>query len=113
MECAETPTVARWLDGHIGGNRPIHAVRFIDVRQSMHNGGGPACLRLRVVVNAAQRAAIAPAFLLTPARIDSLCALVEAHWPEAIAPDDLGNPDLWTQLWAAHDALESWISAQN
>lgn len=113
MECAETPTVALWLDGHIGGNRPIHAVRFIDVRQSMHNGGGPACLRLRVVVNAVQRAAIAPAFLLTPARLDSLCALVEKHWPEAIAPDDLGNPDLWTQLWAAHDALESWIFAQN
>lgn len=112
MECAETASVKRWLDGYVGGNRAIHAVRFIDVRQSMHNGGGPACLRLRVVVNAAQRAAIAPAFLLNPKRLDSLCALVEAHWPDAIAPDDVRDPALWAQTWAAHEALEAWIAAQ-
>ena len=111
MECAENAAVKTWLDGHVGGNRPIQAVRFVDVRQSMRNGGGPACLRLRVVMNAAERAAMNQAFLLNEAKIDVLEALVSAHWPEAIAPMDLRTPDLWGQLWAAHAALTDWIVA--
>ena len=112
MECAENAAVKAWLDGHVGGNRPIQAVRFVDVRQSMRNGGGPACLRLRVVMNAAERAAINQAYLLNEAKIDALEALVSKHWPEAIAPMDLSNPDLWGQLWAAHQALTDWIATQ-
>ncbi len=68
----------------------------------MRNGGGPACLRLRVV---ADPATIDPRFLLDAAKADRLEALVAAHWPEAIGPDDLGNPDLWAQAWAARGAL--------
>jgi succinylarginine dihydrolase len=112
MECAENVSVKGWLEGHVGGNRPIHAVKFVDVRQSMHNGGGPACLRLRVVMNAAERAAMNRGYLLNAAKIDALEVLVAKHWPEAIAPMDLRNPDLWEQLWSAHGALSSWIADQ-
>ena len=112
MECGENEAVKAWLDGNIGGNGPINAVRFVDVRQSMHNGGGPACLRLRVVMNAQERAAMDAAYLLNEAKIDALEAVVTKHWPEAIAPMDLRNPDLWSQLWAAHRALNEWIKAQ-
>jgi succinylarginine dihydrolase len=48
-EARETPSVWSWLQRHLAGNGAIRDVRVVDVRQSMANGGGPACLRLRVV----------------------------------------------------------------
>jgi succinylarginine dihydrolase len=102
MESHDCAPVKAFLDRLVAGNGPIRAVHFVQVRESMRNGGGPACLRLRVV---ADPATIDPRFLLDPAKADRLEALITAHWPETIGPDDLGNPDLWAQAWAARRAL--------
>ena len=104
-ECEENGAVKAWLDAMLASNGPIRACHFIDVRESMKNGGGPACLRLRVAVNAAARAAIDARFLIDATKADALERLVESHWPETIAPGDLGNPALWEQAWAARTAL--------
>ena len=50
-------------------------------------------------------AAIDPRFLLDDAKADALERLIETHWPESIAPDDLGNPALWETAWEARRAL--------
>ena len=71
----------------------------------MKNGGGPACLRLRVALSEAALAAVDPRFLVNAAKLDRLERLVEQWWPEAIAPAELGTADLWRQCHAAHDAL--------
>ncbi len=102
MEAHDCAPVKVYLDALVAGNGPIRAVHYVQVRESMRNGGGPACLRLRVV---ADPATIDPRFLLDAAKADRLEALIAAHWPEAIGPDDLGNPDLWAQAWAARRAL--------
>jgi succinylarginine dihydrolase len=68
----------------------------------MANGGGPACLRLRVV---ADPAAVDPRFLVDDARLDRIAAIVERHWPESIAPDQLADPALWAQVEAARAVL--------
>jgi succinylarginine dihydrolase len=104
-ECRETPKVWAWLQELIAGNGPIRHVEVLTLRESMRNGGGPACLRLRVVVDEAAHAAIDPRFLLDPARCDLLAALVERRWPEHITPEDLGNPALWQQCRTARAAL--------
>ena len=57
----------------------------------MANGGGPACLRLRVV---ADPATVDPRFLVDEAKLDRIAACIEAHWPERIAPADLADPAL-------------------
>jgi succinylarginine dihydrolase len=88
---------------------PIRRVEVVDVRESMRNGGGPACLRLRVPVSAAARAAIHPGYLLDPRRWDALAALVERHWPKAVAPGDLLDPQLWAAARAANDAVAAFI----
>ncbi|MBV7255614.1 N-succinylarginine dihydrolase [Pacificimonas sp. WHA3] len=106
-ECEENPRVKSWLDANVGGNGPIHQAHFIDVRESMRNGGGPACLRLRVAVSEAACAAIDDRFLLDEAKADRLERLVETHWPEEIAPADLASPDLWQAAWAARAALKA------
>ncbi|MDQ1674833.1 MAG: succinylarginine dihydrolase, partial [Frankiaceae bacterium] len=73
-----------------------------DVRESMANGGGPACLRLRVV---AHPAAVDPRFLVDEAKLDSIAELVAGHWPEQIAPADLADPQLAADIVAARRAL--------
>ena len=104
-ECRESPEVWAWLQEMIAGNGPIRHVEVLTLRESMRNGGGPACLRLRVVVDDAAHAAIDPRFLLDPARCDTLATVVERYWPERIAPGDLGNPALWQHCRVARAAL--------
>lgn len=84
---------------------PIGAVEYVEVRESMRNGGGPACLRLRIEMTAEERAAAAGGFFLTDALADSLEAWVKAHYREALAPDDLRDPALIEESRRALDAL--------
>ena len=101
-EAQENSRVAAHLASLIGGNGPIRAVRFVAVRESMRNGGGPACLRLRVV---ADPATVDPRFLVDDAKLDRIAGIVAAHWPVEIGPDDLARPGLWAQCRAARGAL--------
>ena len=101
-EARANARVWAWLQAMIAGNGPIRRLEVVNVRESMANGGGPACLRLRVV---ADPATIDPRFLVNDARLDQIAAVVEAHWPEAIAPADIGNPALITQIEQAYAAL--------
>ena len=102
LEAWETPSVRGWLDAHLAGNGPIRRVLPVDVRQSMANGGGPACLRLRVV---ADPATVDRRFLLDDARADTIARLVTAHWPEQIDPADIGSAVLADTVIAARRAL--------
>lgn len=104
-EARGSAPVWSWLETLVAGNGPIRELVVVDVRQSMRNGGGPACLRLRVAVDEGGEAAIDPRFLLDEAKLDALEALVESWWPEAISPGDLGHPDLWRATWEASAAL--------
>ena len=101
-EARATPAASRWLDALVAGNGPIRALRFVDVRGSMANGGGPACLRLRVL---ADPATVDPRFLVDEAKLDGIAAVIAAHWPERIDPGALAEPALWAQSEAARVAL--------
>ncbi len=101
-EAHEHPRVRAWLNQHIVGNGPIRAAIPVDVRESMANGGGPACLRLRVV---ADPAAIDPCFIVDEAKLDRIANVVKRFWPETIAPADLAVPNLWTEIATARAAL--------
>lgn len=102
LEAWEHKAVRGWLDGMLASNGPIRRVLPVDVRQSMANGGGPACLRLRVV---ADPATVDPRFLLTEARADLLETLIAKAWPEQIDPADLGRDSLASSVIAARAAL--------
>jgi succinylarginine dihydrolase len=91
-----------WLEDLVAGNGPIRRLCVVDVRESMANGGGPACLRLRVV---ADPSAVDPRFLVDETKLDSIAACVSAHWPERIAPADLAAPALAPEIEAARRAL--------
>ena len=101
-EARDTPSVWQWLEDMIAGNGPIRRLIPVDVRQSMANGGGPACLRLRVVCDPAS---VDPRFLLHRVKVDRLSDLVDRFWPEAIHPDDLTSAGLVAQIRTARAAL--------
>ena len=68
----------------------------------MANGGGPACLRLRVVCDPAT---VDPRFLADEEKLDRIAEIVSTHWPETIDPVELSDPDLWHRIGAARAAL--------
>lgn len=101
-ESQEVPAVWQWLEAMVTGNGPIRRLVPVNVRQSMANGGGPACLRLRVV---ADPSTIDPRFIATPGRLDRVERILTAHWPETIAPNDLASPAFADKVRAARLAL--------
>ncbi|MFZ4747574.1 MAG: N-succinylarginine dihydrolase [Sphingomonas sp.] len=101
-EAQANPRVWGWLAQMVAGNGPIRHLVPVDVRESMANGGGPACLRLRVV---ADPATVDPRFLVDEAKLDMMAALIAAHWPEALVPGDLASQALITDIARAQQAL--------
>lgn len=83
----------------------IGQVEYVEVRESMRNGGGPACLRLRIVMTPAERAAATQGFFLSDALAASLETWIKTHYREELAPDDLGDPALVGETQTALDEL--------
>jgi len=104
IECAENPRVRAAIDRALadGANPLAHAV-FLDVRESMRNGGGPACLRLRVPMDADDLAAMNRAALVDGPKLAELRAWVGRHYRETLHAADLADPAL---LRESRDALD-------
>jgi len=106
-ECEEIASTREYLKTVPTSTSPIHSCHFIDVRQSMKNGGGPACLRLRVVLSDEQMGALHQRALLTPPVYDQLVRWVHAHYRDKLHPDELGDPKLLEETRAALDDLSN------
>jgi succinylarginine dihydrolase len=101
-EVRETRSIWNWIEGHLAGNGPIRRVEIVDVRQSMANGGGPACLRLRLV---ADPSTIDPRFLVDAAKLDRIADVVGRNWPAQIHHSELQQPALIAEIERARTAL--------
>ncbi|GGD90719.1 N-succinylarginine dihydrolase 1 [Tsuneonella deserti] len=101
-ECMENSAVTAWLKSLLASNGPIRQVLPVDLRQSMANGGGPACLRLRVV---ADPATVDPRFLLHDRVAERIESVIRNYWPSQIDPTDLASPTLARSVTAARLAL--------
>jgi succinylarginine dihydrolase len=105
-EARDTPSVWAWLQDTIANNGPIRQIELVDVRESMANGGGPACLRLRVV---ADPGTVDPRFMVDNAKLDGIAAVIEQNWPETIDLDQLADPELWARIGSARAALLGFL----
>ncbi|MFO7529382.1 MAG: N-succinylarginine dihydrolase [Marinobacter sp.] len=104
-ECREIPTVSRYLDSLVASGGPITSVEVFDVKQSMRNGGGPACLRLRVVLTDDELKAINRGVILTDQLYERLTTWVEAHYRHELSQEELGDPMLLEEVRKALDEL--------
>jgi succinylarginine dihydrolase len=101
-EARDNPRVWNWLQEHVAGSGSIRRLEVVDVRESMANGGGPACLRLRVVANPT---CVDPRFLVDHARLDRIAAVISDIWPEAIPAGAIDDATLLAAIERARTAL--------
>jgi succinylarginine dihydrolase len=104
-ECENNPAVWAYLNSLVAGNSPITEVKVFDLKQSMSNGGGPACLRLRVALTQAEKAALNPATLMNDTLFGRLNTWVDAHYRDTLSEADLADPQLLIESRTALDEL--------
>ncbi len=105
-ECAERPKVWSAIQRLVDDPaNPIAGVKVFDLRQSMRNGGGPACLRLRVVLDEEERAAVNPKAWMNDALYTRLSAWARRHYRDRLVLADLADPALLNESRGALDEL--------
>ncbi len=105
QECQENAAVAAYLQGLVASGNAIDELIHFDLRQSMRNGGGPACLRLRVALTDAEAAAMHQGVVMTEDLYHTLVAWVEQHYRDRLEPADLADPALAIEVHTALEAL--------
>lgn len=109
-QCRELAGVKGFLDELIQqGQTPLRAVHYFDLQESMRNGGGPACLRLRVVLHEAEQAALPSGIFLTPKNHAALVRWVKKHYRESLRSADLADPALLEEGRRALDELTALL----
>lgn len=103
QECLNNSKVSAYLDQLLAHENSIEEVLVFDLKQSMSNGGGPACLRLRVVLNQAEQAAVNPACIINDSLYSRLIMWTEKHYRDRLSEADLADPQL---LLESHSALD-------
>ncbi|MBF7729485.1 N-succinylarginine dihydrolase [Pseudomonas sp. N040] len=104
-ECRSNARVWTYLQQLTSGSGPIREIKVFDLKQSMQNGGGPACLRLRVALKEHELAAVNPGVIMTPALYDTLTAWVHKHYRDRLNDSDLADPQLLVECRTALDEL--------
>ena len=102
-ESRQHPGVWRYLCEQVEADTPLKALKVFDLRESMYNGGGPACLRLRVVLTPEEQQAVNPAVLMNDNLFSTLNSWVDRHYRDRLTQADLVDPQL---LREGHDALD-------
>ena len=109
-ECETMPRVRACIDELIhDSSNPIAQVWYLDLRQSMQNGGGPACLRLRVPLHDRELQAMHQGILVNESLLDKLEAWVRRHYRNQLTASDLSDPGLPDEIFAALDELTSLL----
>lgn len=104
-ECEEIDSVRWYLESLVDEDNPISEVKVFDLKQSMRNGGGPACLRLRVALTEAELAKMNPAVMMSDSLYPKLVTWVNRHYRDSLTQSDLADPALLEESRAALDEL--------
>ena len=104
-ECEESPRARAVLERVVSEKNPIASVKYVDLRQSMKNGGGPECVRLRVTLTREEQEAVHPQCFFDDALDAKLTSWIERNYREQLAPEDLADPKLLDETRTALDEL--------
>ncbi|OHU88124.1 MULTISPECIES: N-succinylarginine dihydrolase [Pseudoalteromonas] len=104
-ECKNNTSVSRYIERMLSESNPVNTVKFFDLRQSMQNGGGPACLRLRVALTQDELNAVNPQVIMSDEKFAALITWVDRHYRDRLSDADLADPQLLQESHAALDEL--------
>lgn len=113
VDSREREPARAFLERVVAEDNPVSAVHYLDVRQSMNNGGGPACLRLRIVLTDAERAAVKAKVFFDSALHDVLASWVTTHYRDRLVAADLADPALARESMTALDELTKILALGN
>lgn len=102
--------VWQYLSEMVASGGPIDEIKVFDLRESMRNGGGPACLRLRVAMNEAELQAVNPRVMMNDTLFTTLNEWVDRYYRDRLTQDDLADPQLLREGREALDALTSILA---
>ncbi len=111
--CLESKATQNTIDWLIAADNPVSAVEYVDLRQSMNNGGGPACLRLRVPLSQQELTAVHPGILLDASLYQRLKRWINKHYREQLSAEDLADPHLPIEIQSALDELTTIVALPN
>ncbi|MEN4737255.1 N-succinylarginine dihydrolase [Pantoea agglomerans] len=112
-ESRQHPGVWRYLCEQVEADTPLKALKVFDLRESMYNGGGPACLRLRVVLTPQEQQAVSPAVLMNDRLFSTLNNWVDRHYRDRLTQADLVDPQLLREGRDALDELTKLLDLGN
>ncbi|MBH3455112.1 N-succinylarginine dihydrolase [Pseudomonas monteilii] len=104
-ECRNNERVWAYLGQLTSQGGPVKEVKVFDLKQSMQNGGGPACLRLRVALKESELAAVNQGVIMTAPLYDTLVGWVDKHYRDRLSDADLADPQLLVECRTALDEL--------
>ncbi|MEM1184059.1 MAG: N-succinylarginine dihydrolase [Planctomycetota bacterium] len=107
LEVEQNPAAKAAADRLVAEAPEVDTVEFVDVRESMRNGGGPACLRLRVALTGEEREALGGRTRLDDRLHRELASWASTHYRDELNPSDLADPNLLDESRAALDELTS------
>ena len=110
QHCAENMKVKTYLEELLASENPIASVHAFGGKERVKNGGGPACLRLRVVLNEQERLAVNQACWLTDDTYMRLVAWVEKHYRDRLSSADFCDPALLDECRTALDELSQILA---
>ena len=110
QECREHAGVWRYLNRLLEEDNPIDDLRVFDLRESMSNGGGPACLRLRVVLTSQELQAVNPAVMMNDTLFNTLNNWVDRYYRDRLTAADLADPQLLREGREALDSLTQLLN---
>ena len=109
-ECQANPRVRAYLEQLVKAENSIKDVQIFEVQQSMRNGGGPACLRQRIVLTDTEKAAANAAVFMNDDLYASLNNWVNKHYRDKMSAEDLADPLLLIESRTALDQLTSLLN---
>ncbi len=110
-ECEQHQHIKTFIEDLVADNtNPIQEVYYLNLKQSMRNGGGPACLRLRVPIKKHELAAMHQGVLVNDILLNTLDQWVDKHYRSQLHADDLADPALLNECFSALDELTSILN---
>jgi succinylarginine dihydrolase len=108
-ESQASPSARAFLERVLSGNNAVSALHYVDVNGSMKNGGGPACLRLRVPLTDEESRALSGRVLLDDTLFEAVHAWIVRHYRDRVTPKDLADPELFDENRRALEALSTLL----
>jgi succinylarginine dihydrolase len=104
-ESEQNPAARRFLERAQAECSLIAGIDYLDVNGSMKNGGGPACLRLRVPLEEHEGSRLGARVLFDERLDQQLTHIIERRYRDRLQLSDIADPELVREAYTALDEL--------